>query len=86
MAKSPEQLAAKLGIDPAGFKATLERYNEQARRGVDEDFNKGHSELNRFNGDPAIKPNPCIGPVDIGDLYAMEVWPAEIACSAGSDR
>jgi succinate dehydrogenase/fumarate reductase flavoprotein subunit len=81
--KSPEQLAAKLGIDPAGFKTTLERYNEQAGRGVDEDFNKGHSELNRFNGDPAVKPNPCIGPVGIGDLYAMEVWPAEIACSAG---
>jgi succinate dehydrogenase/fumarate reductase flavoprotein subunit len=76
-------LAAKLGVDPAGLEATLDRFNEQARRGVDEDFKRGHSELNRFNGDPAVKPNPCLAPIDAGNLYAMEVWPAEIACSAG---
>lgn len=80
---SAEQLAGKLDVDPAGLKTTLERYNEHAARGVDEDFNRGHSELNRFNGDPAVKPNPCVAPIDVGDLYAMEVWPAEIACSAG---
>lgn len=80
---SAEALASKLGVDPAGLKATLESYNEQAARGVDEDFGRGHSELNRFNGDPAVKPNPCVAPIDTADLYAMEVWPAEIACSAG---
>jgi succinate dehydrogenase/fumarate reductase flavoprotein subunit len=78
-----ERLAIKLGVDAAGLKATLGRYNEQAKRGVDEDFNRGHSELNRFNGDPAVKPNACLAPIDLGNLYAMEVWPAEIACSAG---
>jgi predicted oxidoreductase len=30
-----------------------------------------------------VKPNPCLAPIDSGNLYAMEVWPAEIACSAG---
>ncbi len=80
---SPEALAAALGIDADGFRATLERYNEQAARGVDEDFDKGHSALNRFNGDPAVGPNPCLAPIGPGELYAMEVWPAEIACSAG---
>jgi succinate dehydrogenase/fumarate reductase flavoprotein subunit len=82
-ADNAEHLAAKLGVDPTGLRATLERYNEQAKRGVDTDFNRGHSELNRFNGDPAVKPNPCLAPIDVGNLYAMEVWPAEIACSAG---
>jgi len=82
-ADNAEHLAARLGVDPVGLKATLDRYNEQATRGVDEDFNRGHSELNRFNGDPAVKPNPCLAPIDLGNLYAMEVWPAEIACSAG---
>jgi succinate dehydrogenase/fumarate reductase flavoprotein subunit len=78
-----EHLATRLGVDPVGLKTTLDRYNEQAERGADEDFNRGHSELNRFNGDPAVKPNPCVAPIDTSDLYAMEVWPAEIACSAG---
>jgi predicted oxidoreductase len=39
--------------------------------------------LNRFNGDPEVKPNPCVARIGLGELYAMEVWPAEIACSAG---
>lgn len=80
---SPETLAQRLGIDPAALKDTLARYNEQARRGVDDDFGRGHSELNRFNGDPAVTPNPCVAPIDEGELCAVEVWPAEIACSAG---
>lgn len=79
----PEDLARKIGIDAAGFRETLARYNEQAARGVDEDFNKGHSALNRFNGDPAVRPNPCLAPIDTRELFAMQVWPAEIACSAG---
>lgn len=81
--ESPAALAGKIGVDAAAFHATLTRYNEQAARGVDEDFNKGHSALNRFNGDPAVKPNPCLAPVGTGELFAMQVWPAEIACSAG---
>jgi succinate dehydrogenase/fumarate reductase flavoprotein subunit len=79
----PETLARKLRIDPEGLRSTVTRYNEQAMRGVDEDFHRGHSELNRFNGDPAVRPNPCVAPIDLSDLYAVEIWPAEIACSAG---
>lgn len=81
--KSPQLLAHKVGIDPSGLTLALERYNEQAARGVDEDFHRGSSELNRFNGDPSVTPNPCIAPIGTSDLYAMAVWPAEIACSAG---
>ena len=80
---SPEALAQTLNIDAAGLRVAMTRYNEQARRGVDDDFHRGHSELNRFNGDPAVQPNPCVAPIDLSDLYAMEIWPAEIACSAG---
>jgi succinate dehydrogenase/fumarate reductase flavoprotein subunit len=79
----PEALARKLGIDAEGLRETLIRYNAQAERGKDDDFNKGHSALNRFNGDPSVAPNPCLAPIRLDDLYAMEVWPAEIACSAG---
>jgi succinate dehydrogenase/fumarate reductase flavoprotein subunit len=81
--ENPTALARKLGLDQGGLTATLARYNEQAARGDDEDFSRGHSALNRFNGDLVVKPNPCIAPIGLGDLYAMEVWPAEIACSAG---
>ncbi len=82
-ANSPEELAARIGVDAKALRATLERYNEQAARGVDEDFHRGHSALNRFNGDPTVKPNPCVAPIALRDLCAVQVWPAEIACSAG---
>ena len=49
---NPVALANKLGIDASGLEATLARYNEQAAGGADEDFRRGHSELNRFNGIP----------------------------------
>lgn len=82
-ADDPETLARRMGVDPAAFAATLTRHDEQAARGVDEDFHRGHSALNRFNGDPEVKPNPCVAPVGRSGLCAMQVWPAEIACSAG---
>ena len=35
-----EELAEQLGIDPDGLKATIERYNELAEQGRDDDFGK----------------------------------------------
>jgi hypothetical protein len=40
MADTPEALAAKLNIPADTFKATFNRYNELAEKGVDEDFYK----------------------------------------------
>lgn len=82
-ATGSDALARKIGVDADGLRQTLARYNENAARGVDPDFHKGHSALNRHNGDAAVKPNPCLAPIDVDDLCAVEVWPCEIACSAG---
>jgi predicted oxidoreductase len=62
---------------------TVARYNGFAQTGVDIDFGKGETELNRFNGDAAHKPNPCNGPVAARPFYALAVWPADIAVSTG---
>ena len=51
--------------------------------GIDVDFGKGETELNRFNGDDAHQPNPCIGPIATAPYYGLEIWPAEIAVSTG---
>jgi succinate dehydrogenase/fumarate reductase flavoprotein subunit len=78
-----EELAAQIGVDEKGLRKTVERYNGFAETGIDLDFGKGETELNRFNGDEAHKPNPCIGPLKVAPFYAVEVWPAEIAVSTG---
>ena len=78
-----EALAGKLGIDPDGLADTVERHNRFAADGADPDFGKGDTDLNRFNGDPDHKPNPCLGPIAGPPFVAIEVWPAELGCGAG---
>lgn len=78
-----EALAEQIGADAAELARTVARYNGFAESGVDVDFGKGETELNRFNGDESHKPNPCIGPLRKAPFYAVEVWPAEIAVSTG---
>ncbi len=78
-----EGLSARIGIDGHGLRRTVARYNGFARSGIDIDFGKGETELNRFNGDESHKPNPCIGPLARAPFYAVEIWPADIAVSTG---
>lgn len=78
-----EELAARLKVDADGLRETINRHNGFAASGVDTDFGKGETDLNRFNGDPACKPNPCIGPITAPPFYAVTVWPADIAVSTG---
>jgi succinate dehydrogenase/fumarate reductase flavoprotein subunit len=78
-----EALAEEIGVDSGALAQTVERYNRYADNGVDEDFGRGSSELNRFNGDPSAKPNPCLRRIGPGPYYAVAVWPTDLASSAG---
>jgi succinate dehydrogenase/fumarate reductase flavoprotein subunit len=82
-ADSVEELARKIGSEPTELRATIERYNRYAENGVDEEFGRGASVLNRFHGDPANKPNPCLRSIGPGPYYALAVWPSDLASSAG---
>ncbi len=78
-----EELAGRIGVDAAGLRDSVARNNRYAASGHDPDFGKGDLELNRFNGDPAHAPNPCLGPIVTPPFYAIAVWPADIAVSTG---
>ena len=80
---SIEGLARKIQVVPEGLTDSIARNNLYAATGVNEEFGKGSTELNRFNGDALNSPNPCLGAIDGGPFCAMAVWPAEIACSTG---
>jgi len=75
-------LARKLKIDPAALESTVERHNGFAATGVDLDFAKGSTVLNRFNGDPRY-PNPCLRPIEHAPYCALAMWPADISVSTG---
>ncbi len=78
-----EALAERIGVSAIQLRNTITRFNGFAETGVDVDFGKGETELNRFNGDAGHKPNPCIGPISTPPFYALRVWPADIAVSTG---
>lgn len=78
-----DELAGTIAVDAANLRATVQRHNEFARTGVDTDFGKGETDLNRFNGDAQHRPNPCIGRFETAPFYALPVWPADIAVSTG---
>ncbi|BAF53025.1 FAD-dependent oxidoreductase [Corynebacterium glutamicum] len=69
-----EELAAKLNVPASNLTATVERFNQMALKGVDEDFGRGDSEYDRYWGDADSPwPNPSLGPLQQGPFYAMEV-------------
>jgi succinate dehydrogenase/fumarate reductase flavoprotein subunit len=75
--------ARTLAIDPETLAQTVRRHNEFARTGVDLDFGKGANALDRANGDPAVKPNPCLGEIEGAPLYALRVEPTPMGTSLG---
>lgn len=76
-------LAAAAGIDAAGLEATVARYNEGARRGVDEEFGRGGDAYQRYLGDPERQPNPCVAPIERPPFYALAVHPGDLGTAAG---
>jgi succinate dehydrogenase/fumarate reductase flavoprotein subunit len=76
-------LAQAIGVDGAALSETIARHNRDAGTGIDGEFGRGGSELNRLNGDPLNKPNPCLRKIGPGPYFALKVWPSDLASSAG---
>ena len=82
-ANTIEELAAKMEVEPATLRATVDRFNGFAREGHDPDFHRGESASDRYYGDPRSKPNPCLGPIESGPFYAIRVYPGDLGTKGG---
>ncbi len=78
-----QELASQIGVDAGNLATTVARHNRYAATGVDEDFGKGATEYNQFNGDPANKPNPCLRPVAEPPFFAVAVYPSTMGTCVG---
>ena len=83
MGNTIEELAQKCGIDAAGLSGEVAKYNTYAATGKDVDFHKGDSPAERYFGDPAVSPNPCMGAIDKPPFSAVELWPGDIGTNGG---
>jgi len=81
-AHSWEELAAKIDVPAAALRATAERYNELARKGHDDDFNRGDSAYDNYYGDPTL-PNPNLYPLGKPPYYAFQIILGDLGTSGG---
>jgi 3-oxosteroid 1-dehydrogenase len=77
------ELARKCGIDEAGLRATVDRFNAFARTGIDEDFHRGEGKYDRHWSDPKQKPNPNLGPIERAPFYATRVYAGDLGTKGG---
>jgi 3-oxosteroid 1-dehydrogenase len=78
-----EALAAKCGIDPAGLKAEIGKFNGYTKTGKDLDFHRGDRGYDRWFGDPTVKPNPNLGAIEKPPFYAFEMVPGDVGTAGG---
>ncbi len=78
-----EGLAEQIGVSPEGLRDTVTRFNEMARTGVDTDFHRGESAYDKYYGDPTVKPNPSLGPIDQAPYYAAKIVPGDLGTKGG---
>jgi succinate dehydrogenase/fumarate reductase flavoprotein subunit len=76
-------LAEEAVIDPASLISTVERYNQMALSGVDEEFHKGETPYNKMQGDSGHLPNACMAPIMQAPFYAMKLLPGSLGTLAG---
>lgn len=75
-------LAADCGMDAAKLQASVQRFNDFAKRGRDEDFHRGEHVYEQWQGDP-LRESKSLGPVDQGPFYALEVFPGDVSTYGG---
>jgi len=78
-----DALAAKIGVDARGLGETVAKFNGYCEKGVDPEFGKGNTAIDRYYSDPQNQPNSCMGPLSTGPYYAIRLDPGEIGTKGG---
>ena len=61
----------------------MARFNGFCRTGIDQDFGRGNSAYDRYYGDPLVRPNPNLGPLEKGPYTAVRVVPGDLGTKGG---
>ncbi len=77
-----DELAAKIGVPADQLRATAMRFDELARKGHDDDFNRGDSVYDNYYGDPTL-PNPNLYPLGDPPYYAFRIVLGDLGTSGG---
>jgi 3-oxosteroid 1-dehydrogenase len=81
-AMSWDEMARKIDVPADQLRATATRFDELARRGHDDDFNRGDSVYDNYYGDPTL-PNPNLYPLGDPPYYAFRIVLGDLGTSGG---
>jgi 3-oxosteroid 1-dehydrogenase len=81
-ATSWDDMATKIGVPASQLNETARRFNELARKGHDDDFNRGDSVYDNYYGDPTL-PNPNLYPIGDPPYYAFRIVLGDLGTSGG---
>ena len=76
------EMATSIGVPADNLAETARRFNELARKGHDEDFNRGDSVYDNYYGDPTL-PNPNLYPLGDPPYYAFRIVLGDLGTSGG---
>ncbi len=82
-ADTVEGLAEQIGVPADGLRRTVDRFNGYAETGVDEDFGRGRSRYDHYYGDPRLRTNPNLAPLDKPPFYAVRIVPGDLGTKGG---
>ncbi|MFD1631490.1 FAD-binding protein [Pseudopedobacter beijingensis] len=82
-ANSVVELANKMGVPAVTLTETFSQFNAMAMKGRDLEFDRGESEYDRYYGDPTVKPNPNLRPLNEKKIYAVKVVLADLGTCGG---
>lgn len=78
-----EELATKIHVPVDALSQTVRNMNDYARAGVDPEFGRGGNIYDQFFGDPAVTPNPNLGPIDKAPFYAVPINNGDLGSKGG---
>ena len=81
-AMSWDEMASKIDVPAGQLRATATRFDELARKGHDDDFNRGDSVYDNYYGDPTL-PNPNLYPLGDPPYYAFRIVLGDLGTSGG---
>jgi succinate dehydrogenase/fumarate reductase flavoprotein subunit len=81
-ANSIEALAIEIGVPQSRLRQTVDRFNELAHKGHDDDFNRGDSKYDNYYGDPTL-PNPNLHPLGKPPYFAFQIILGDLGTSGG---
>ncbi|WP_342533263.1 FAD-dependent oxidoreductase [Lysinibacillus sp. FSL K6-0057] len=81
-AETIEELARQMDVPAESLVATVNRFNDFARNGHDDDFYRGDSAYDNYYGDPTL-PNPNLAEIKKAPFYALRLYPGDIGTKGG---